>query len=81
MLIGRWEMVGEVSEGLSTNRLPCSGKRGDRKLLVGTTELVDDDDMDFLEMLYQGVQIIYLETAAGVVATLGRETSERERGV
>lgn len=64
--------IKEVSGRVGTDWLPCSGKCGDRELLVWTPELVDDDDVDLLEMLYQGVQIVYLETAAGVVATLGQ---------
>lgn len=62
--------IGEVRGRLGTDWLPCSGEC-DRELLVGTAKLVDDDDVDLLEMLYEGVQIVYLEAAAGVVATLG----------
>ena len=74
VVIGGWEVVvriGDVSEVLLTERLP----RSDGELLLWAAELVDDDDMDLLEVLDECVEIVYLETAARVVATLGRRVS------
>lgn len=63
-----------------THGLACGGEGGDGELLLWTAILVDNDDMDLLKVLYEGMEIVYLETAARVVATLD-ETGERgERG-
>jgi hypothetical protein len=58
-----------VGGGLGADGLACGGEGGDRELLLWTAKLVDDDDVDLLEMLHERVEIVYLETAARVVAT------------
>jgi hypothetical protein len=71
VVIGGWEMVdrvGDVSQVLGAEWLP----RSDGELLLLSAELVDDDDMDLFEMLHEGVEIVDVETAARVVATLQR---------
>lgn len=74
MLIGGGKMVvliWGVRGGLGTELLSGGGKGSDWELLLWTTKLVDDDDVDFLKVLYEGVEIVYLEATARVVATLG----------
>lgn len=54
-----WEdvviLIGEVSERLRAELLPCCGQGGDRVLLVRAAELVYDDDMDLFKVLYECV--------------------------
>jgi hypothetical protein len=69
VVIGGGEVVvriGDVSEVLGTGRLAG----GDGELLLWTAKLVDDDDVDLLKVLDEGVEIVDLEAAARVVATL-----------
>ena len=68
---GRIGEVGEVVE------LSCG--KGRKGLLLRAAKLVDDEDVDLLKVLHEGVEIVELETAACVVATLD-ETGERQEG-
>lgn len=36
---------------------------------MGLAKLVDDDDMNLFEVLHEAMQVVYLETTAGVVLT------------
>lgn len=56
--------IGEV-------RMASCGEGGNGELVLWAAELVQDDDVHLFKVLYECVEIVYLEAAARVVATLG----------
>jgi hypothetical protein len=61
--------VREVRHPLATDRLLCCGKGSHWELRVWSAKLVQNNDVHLLEMLHQGMQVVDLETTAGIVPT------------
>lgn len=64
-------LIEDVGWWLGTEGMAGSGKGGDGELLLGPAELVDDDDVDLFKVLNESMKVVYLESTASVVATLG----------
>jgi hypothetical protein len=56
--------IREIRGRVVTDMLLCWGINGSRKLWVGSTKLIHNDDVYLLEMLYQGMQVVDLKTTA-----------------
>ena len=72
VLVGGGEEGGViVVRGGRTEGLPGGGEGGEGEVVLGAAKVVDDDDVDILKVLHEGVEVVDLEAAARVVATLG----------
>lgn len=61
--------IGDKRELLGADGLTCRREGSDGELLLWTAKLVYDDDVYLFKVLYEGVEVVYLETAARVVPT------------
>ena len=69
VLVGGGEMVWLISVyGWMGDWL---GEGGNGEMVLRTAKLVYDDDVYILKVLYECMEIVYLETTTGVVAALG----------